>query len=297
MIRIERNNEPLSLSVLENFMLKMLGFSEWIEVHGLAAKNKSKANDILIKNLKAKFEWIKAQARKLGIPPPPELSAFGLSAVDKKRKRSSEILKEVFFQQDIIVDGMHRNLVPPQGVVGSRGLRNTPDAEEMYKRLQLAIEARDDLTKARKVVKDNLDGLGIHTKWYQRVKKELLSAKPQRAPQTYSSQRHRQGSRRLLEDILVSWDGYQLKNKLNLSFSLAMLGGKLNNTLWYDKKIFELKPTLSTKLVKVVNSWQNYSLMYGRDVSKNGRALNTSYVLYRILDTLQLPPTKDATSY
>nr|GEY37686.1 hypothetical protein [Tanacetum cinerariifolium] len=29
-------------------------------------------------------------------------------------------------------------------------------------------------------------------------------------PQTYLSQRHRQGSRRSLEDILVSWDGYQL---------------------------------------------------------------------------------------
>ncbi|GJY95552.1 hypothetical protein Tco_0511913 [Tanacetum coccineum] len=29
-------------------------------------------------------------------------------------------------------------------------------------------------------------------------------------PQTYSSQRHRQGSRRLLEDVLVGWDGYQL---------------------------------------------------------------------------------------
>ncbi|GKD58113.1 retrovirus-related pol polyprotein from transposon TNT 1-94 [Tanacetum coccineum] len=30
------------------------------------------------------------------------------------------------------------------------------------------------------------------------------------SPQTYSSQRHHQGSQRLLEDILVSWDGYQL---------------------------------------------------------------------------------------
>ncbi|GKE81444.1 hypothetical protein Tco_1551444, partial [Tanacetum coccineum] len=34
--------------------------------------------------------------------------------------------------------------------------------------------------------------------------------------QTYSSQRHRQGCQRSLEDILVSWDGYQLKNKLSL---------------------------------------------------------------------------------
>ncbi|GJW06726.1 F-box associated domain containing protein [Tanacetum coccineum] len=38
--------------------------------------------------------------------------------------------------------------------------------------------------------------------------------------QTYSSQRHCQGSRRLVEDILVSWDGYQLKNKLSLMIVL-----------------------------------------------------------------------------
>ncbi|GKB32784.1 retrovirus-related pol polyprotein from transposon TNT 1-94 [Tanacetum coccineum] len=35
--------------------------------------------------------------------------------------------------------------------------------------------------------------------------------------QTYSSQRHRQGSRRLLEDILVSWDGYQLRSTVSIS--------------------------------------------------------------------------------
>ncbi|GJX37099.1 hypothetical protein Tco_0250402 [Tanacetum coccineum] len=53
----------------------------------------------------------------------------------------------------------------------------------------------------------NEDSLGAK---HQRAVKDLLSAKPQRAPQMYSSQIHRQGSRRLLEDILVSWDGYQL---------------------------------------------------------------------------------------
>ncbi|GJU07522.1 hypothetical protein Tco_1123952 [Tanacetum coccineum] len=86
---------------------------------------------------------------------------------------------------------------------------------------------------------------------HQRAVKDSMSAKPQRPPQTYSSQRHRQGSRRLLEDMLVSWDGYQL-----------------------DKVVFDLKPELKYELVKVVNSWQNCSQKYGRDVSKNGRALN-----------------------
>ncbi|GJX72838.1 hypothetical protein Tco_0311433, partial [Tanacetum coccineum] len=50
------------------------------------------------------------------------LSPFGLSASEKKRKRSSEIIKEVFVKEDIVVDGMHRNLVPPPGVVGLKGL-------------------------------------------------------------------------------------------------------------------------------------------------------------------------------
>ncbi|GKB74353.1 retrovirus-related pol polyprotein from transposon TNT 1-94 [Tanacetum coccineum] len=81
-MRIERNKQPLSLTVYEKFMLKQLGFSEWIEIHALASKVKSKSNDLL-KNLKAKFEWIKTQAEKLGIPPPSELTAFGLSAAKK----------------------------------------------------------------------------------------------------------------------------------------------------------------------------------------------------------------------
>ncbi|GJU16882.1 hypothetical protein Tco_1144848 [Tanacetum coccineum] len=120
--QIKRNNQPLSLTVYEKFVLKKLGFIEWIEVHTLASKNKSKANDILLKNLKAKFEWIKTQAGKLGIPPPPELTAFGLSPAEKNRKKSLEMIKEVFVNEDIVVDGMHRNLIPPPGVEGSRGL-------------------------------------------------------------------------------------------------------------------------------------------------------------------------------
>ncbi|GKF54663.1 hypothetical protein Tco_0165003 [Tanacetum coccineum] len=81
--------------------LKQLGFNEWIEIQALASNEK---------------------AGKLGLPPPPELLASGLTAVEKKRKRTSEILKEVFVTEDIRVDEMHRNLIPPPGVVGSKGL-------------------------------------------------------------------------------------------------------------------------------------------------------------------------------
>nr|GEX90825.1 hypothetical protein [Tanacetum cinerariifolium]GEX90830.1 hypothetical protein [Tanacetum cinerariifolium] len=45
---------------------------------------------------------------------------------------------------------------------------------------------------------------------HHRAIKDSLSAKPQRATSDVSSKRHRQESKRLLGDILVSWDGYQL---------------------------------------------------------------------------------------
>ncbi|GKA96931.1 retrovirus-related pol polyprotein from transposon TNT 1-94 [Tanacetum coccineum] len=73
-------------------------------------------------------------------------------------------------------------------------------------------------------------------------------------------------------DYPVTLEEEQAELKL---FSKLGLGGKLNNALRRDKMLFELNPVPSTKLLKVVNSWQNCSLKYGRDVSKNGRALNT----------------------
>nr|GEY09478.1 hypothetical protein [Tanacetum cinerariifolium] len=82
-IRIKRNNQPLTLIVYKKFMLEQLGLSEWIEIHALASKVKSKSNDLLLKNLKAKFKWIKTQAEKVGISLSPELSAIGLSAAEK----------------------------------------------------------------------------------------------------------------------------------------------------------------------------------------------------------------------
>ncbi|GJW42856.1 hypothetical protein Tco_0071655 [Tanacetum coccineum] len=114
---------------------------------------------------KISYRWVKTQAMKLGIPLPPQLTAFGLSASKKKRKRSFEIIKEVFLKEDIMVDGIHRNLVPPLGVVGFRGLvirepEDTAEGREMFNKIELAIEARNDVVEARKIVKDNLDNLG-----------------------------------------------------------------------------------------------------------------------------------------
>ncbi|GJR67379.1 hypothetical protein Tco_0013444 [Tanacetum coccineum] len=77
--------------------LKTLGFSERLEVHALVSKTK-------------------------GIPSRPELSTFRVSINDKKRKRSSEILNEVFVKEDIVVDRMHKNLIHPLKVEGRKRL-------------------------------------------------------------------------------------------------------------------------------------------------------------------------------
>ncbi|GJX94789.1 hypothetical protein Tco_0349375 [Tanacetum coccineum] len=81
-IKITRGDNPLNLIVYPNFRLKQLGFSEWLE------------------------------AKRLGLPPPPELATFGLTAEEKKRKRI-EFIKEVFLTADVKVDRMDRNLIPP----------------------------------------------------------------------------------------------------------------------------------------------------------------------------------------
>ncbi|GJX61908.1 hypothetical protein Tco_0294808 [Tanacetum coccineum] len=54
-MRITRGNDPLNVVIHDKFRLKTLRFSEWLEVHALASKTKSKSNDQLPKNLKAKF--------------------------------------------------------------------------------------------------------------------------------------------------------------------------------------------------------------------------------------------------
>ncbi|GJX90780.1 hypothetical protein Tco_0344106 [Tanacetum coccineum] len=97
-----------------------------------AQRVKSKANDLLLKNLKAKFQWLKTQAEKLGIPTPPQLTAAGVSSAEKKRKRTSKIIKEVFMSEYIVVDGKYRNLVPPLRVRGSIGLVISEPKSEIF---------------------------------------------------------------------------------------------------------------------------------------------------------------------
>ncbi|GKB45374.1 hypothetical protein Tco_0896127, partial [Tanacetum coccineum] len=87
-MKITRGDNPLNLIIHSNFRLKMLGFSEWLEVHALASKKSGKLSDMLLQSLRAKFQWVIDQAKKLGLPPPPALATFKMTAEDKKRKRT-----------------------------------------------------------------------------------------------------------------------------------------------------------------------------------------------------------------
>ncbi|GJT07536.1 hypothetical protein Tco_0841998 [Tanacetum coccineum] len=208
-MRITRNNQPLNHTVYDKFVLKMLGLSEWLEVHALASK---------------------------------------------------------------------RNLTLPEGVVGKEGMVIKELEAKIFlyngnfdlvfqRRSEYALASTPQLIRIQNLIKRlaeckasacNEDSLSAK---HQRAIKDSLSARPQQAPHTYLSQRHRQGSQRLLKDILVSWDGYQL-------------AGQVNKALWQDKVVFDLKHELKYELVKVMNTWQNCSQKYGRDISKNERALN-----------------------
>ncbi|GKF82478.1 hypothetical protein Tco_0244134 [Tanacetum coccineum] len=87
-MKITRGDNPLNLIVHPNFRLKSLGFSEWLKVHALASKKTRKSNDMLLQSLRAKFQWVINQAKKLGLPPPLALATFGMTAEEKKRKRT-----------------------------------------------------------------------------------------------------------------------------------------------------------------------------------------------------------------
>nr|GEW12033.1 hypothetical protein [Tanacetum cinerariifolium] len=131
LIRITKDNDPLNLTVNDKFKLKSLGFSEWLE------------------------------AKTLVIPPPPELSNFGIQVDDKKEKEAQRSLRglvitepdaEIFYYNGNFNLDFHRESEFHLAITAQlikilddfQG--NTPEAEEMYKRLQLAIEARDDLS-------------------------------------------------------------------------------------------------------------------------------------------------------
>ncbi|GJV99831.1 zinc knuckle CX2CX4HX4C containing protein [Tanacetum coccineum] len=220
----------------QKFVLKMLGFSEWLEVHALASKVKGNSNDLLLKNLKAKFQ--------------------------EERKRSSKLIKKIFVKEDIVVDGMHINLVPPPGVVPSEGLVISDPESRIF----FYNEARDYLVEARKIVENNLDNLGQN--WNAKYCK-LAECKASASNEDPLSAKHQRTSniRRIQVRNIVKEVKDYLKTYSSAEMDISCL---------------------STKLVKVVNSWQNCSLKYVQDVSKNGRAFNA--VAFTPLSNLHISP-------
>nr|GEW09664.1 hypothetical protein [Tanacetum cinerariifolium] len=111
--------------------------------------------------------------------------------------------------RDIKVDGMNKNLIPPPRVMPIEGLViKEPESGliRIQNQIKVDLEIADEMfRKMVYVMKEPVSG-GL--KGNERILR-VQSLREQH--QTYSSQRHRQGSQRLLEDIFVSWDGYQLR--------------------------------------------------------------------------------------
>ncbi|GJX98735.1 hypothetical protein Tco_0355754 [Tanacetum coccineum] len=145
-MRIIRNHQPLNLIMYDKFVLKMLGFSKWLELHDLASK-----------------------AGKLGIPPLLELTTFELPSAEKKtcmkRKRRAEVIQEVFVKEKIVAGGMLRNLTPPAGVVGSHRLViNEPEAASNEGFTECKASARNlSRIQVRDIVKEVKDYLKTYS--------------------------------------------------------------------------------------------------------------------------------------
>ncbi|GJV23925.1 hypothetical protein Tco_1376620 [Tanacetum coccineum] len=100
-MRITRDNDPLNLVVLQNFRLRSLGFSEWLEVHALASKKSGSSINQLLTSLRA--------------------------------KKRTEMIKQVFVTENVVADGCQRNITPPAGVEGKNGkVIREPEAGFFY---------------------------------------------------------------------------------------------------------------------------------------------------------------------
>ncbi|GJR18508.1 hypothetical protein Tco_0967035 [Tanacetum coccineum] len=152
-MNITRGDNPLNLIVHPNFRLKTLGFSEWLKVHALTSKKSRTSNNLLLQSLRAKFQWVINQAKRLGLPLLPELATFRLTTEDKKRKRT-EIMKEresEFHITSIV------QLIRLLKHINQDSL----EAREMYNIIEMEIESRDDVNKAREIIRTNSYGMGI----------------------------------------------------------------------------------------------------------------------------------------
>ncbi|GKD33383.1 hypothetical protein Tco_1248892 [Tanacetum coccineum] len=163
-MKIVRGDNPLNLIVHPNFRLKTLGFSEWMEVYALASKKTGKSNDMLLQSLRAKFQWVINQAKKVdgmdrNLIPPPRVVPIQSLVINEPESG-------IFFMNRNTNIGFQRenefHLAPTTGLIRIQNQIKT-DSEisaEMFTKMIYVIEARSDCIKARKIVEKNLDNLG-----------------------------------------------------------------------------------------------------------------------------------------
>ncbi|GJU51031.1 hypothetical protein Tco_1220586 [Tanacetum coccineum] len=140
-MRITRDKDPLNLRVYPDFRLRMLGFNEWLE------------------------------AKRLGLPPPPELATFGLTTEEKKKEKDIVpqrwlVIKEsesgIFFINKNMDIAFQResefHLTPTVQLIRTQNQIKVDleIANEMFRTMNYVIEARDDCIKARETVMKGL---------------------------------------------------------------------------------------------------------------------------------------------
>nr|GFA44797.1 hypothetical protein [Tanacetum cinerariifolium] len=98
---------------------------------------------MIIEMLRSRFlndgESDSSEFMLLGLSLPPELATFGLTAEEKKRKRT-KLIKEVFVTKNVRVDGMDRNLIHPHRIIPIQGLViNEPESGIFFKNMNTNI--------------------------------------------------------------------------------------------------------------------------------------------------------------
>ncbi|GJY22079.1 hypothetical protein Tco_0394645 [Tanacetum coccineum] len=205
-------------------------------------------------SLRAKFQWIVNQEKRLGLPPPPALATFGMTPEEKKRKRK-ELIKEVFLTKDVRVDRMGRNLIPPLGVLPIQGL--------VIKEPELSVEGPDSKSNVRRIhVKDIVKEVEDHLKTYSSAGMDIsCDVTP---PDTYSAQAPC-GGVTILECklVLVDDDGKPLENVdypdiSDSDYEVEPVENETTN-FWHQRKLDMVRKTLCRQYLIGYNIALNYN--------------------------------------
>nr|GEW27411.1 hypothetical protein [Tanacetum cinerariifolium] len=173
-ITITRANDPLNVTVHERSRLKTIGFSEWLEAKalgippphklstfGVSIDDKKRKRSLVIQNeVFVNKDIVVGGMHRNQVPPPGVEGRKGLV----NREPESRIFFyngnfDLVFQRE---EEFHLATTSQLIRLHKSFQMGSPEAEEIFAKLEMTIEAREDVSKARIIVKDNLDGLGQH---------------------------------------------------------------------------------------------------------------------------------------